>query len=236
MLLGLAFAQEEPVGVQPTPDGFDKYLVYMAAGVFDPEAEGPGPEIWHREIMQRSDEEIAENQAQAEAFFMERFGLDFSEVEAVDGVKEIEGVTLRDFMLDPNREYRAYTISDEAVPSEGWVVRDGGWMVNFENEITLQGNWGGPDGTVVPAGSFVVFGEYNIDVPGGEPIIIHYESGSPISPTEEGTMMFICDLSHPEWGEGLAQGIVNTEELEDGRSHESIRNILTFPGRGRLGE
>ena len=232
LLFTYASAQEESA-VQPTPESFDKYLVYMANGVFDPDAEGPDGDFWQREIMGRSDAEIAENQAQAEQFFMERFGLDFSQAQLQEGSKEIEGATMMSFMLNPNREYRAYTISNEAVPSEGWVVRDGGWRVDFSSDVTVYGNWGGTEGTLVPAGSFVVFGDYNIEVPDGENIVIHYESGSPITPNEDGTMMFICDLSHPEWGEGLAQGVVNPGMTEDGRAHANIRNVLTFPGYGR---
>ncbi|MEX2542014.1 MAG: hypothetical protein WD314_09395 [Trueperaceae bacterium] len=128
--------------------------------------------------MERSDEEIEQARTDAETFFNERFGMDFSDAEVDEnGVKEIKGATLQDFMLHPNRDYRAYTVSGEAVASEGWEVRDGGWRIDFTEETTLTGNWGGDEGTSVPAGSFVVFGNYNIDVPGEDNIIIHYESG-----------------------------------------------------------
>lgn len=233
MLLSVALADNHQDATHPTPEGFDKYLVYMGTGAFDPADPGPGPDVWHRDIMERSDEGIEEDRRAAEAFFSERFGLDFTDVDAHDGVKELDGVTLQDFMLHPNREYRVYTISGEAVPSEGWVVRDGGWRVDLNEETTLHGAWGGADGTTVPAGSFLVFGDYNIDVPDGENIIIHYESGSPISPTDQMTFHFICDLSHPEWGAGLAQGVVNMGETDDGRQQMSIRNVLTFPGRAQ---
>jgi hypothetical protein len=171
--------------------------------------------------MGRSDAEIEQNRADALAFFAQRYGLD---PEAQDGLE------FADFMLDPRNEYRAYVVSGETVSSEGWVVRDGGWRleVTAPDGVTLGGEF---EGTHMSQGSFLVFGDYNIDIPNGEPIIIHYESGGPIIPTEEG-MMFRCDLTHPEWGEGLAQGISAPQTLEDGRTHANIRNVLTFPGLG----
>lgn len=39
--LGTTVAQEDETGVQPTPEGFDKYLVYMGTGVFSPAARPP---------------------------------------------------------------------------------------------------------------------------------------------------------------------------------------------------
>ncbi len=81
-------------------------------------------------------------------------------------------------------------------------------------------------------GSFLVFGDYNIDT-GDEPILIHYESGSPILPMgPDGIMAFSCDLSSPEWGEGRANGtVLMPAEQEDGTVRMSYRNVLTFPPR-----
>ncbi len=231
--LGSVGAQSAP----PAPEGFDKTLVYMMNGVYDPNDTStvPDGDTFLREIMGYTDEEVASELDRAEAFFRDRFGLDFSEAEAVDGMKTVEGAMLdtRGFMVDPRSEYRAYIISDESVPAEGWVVRDGGWMASIQEDgATLRGEWGGEDGTEVPGGSFLVFGEYNIDT-GGEPIVIHYESGSPILPMGvDGIMAFSCDLLHEEWGEGRANGtVLAPEDLGDGTVKQSTRNVLTFPPR-----
>ena len=231
--LGTVGAQSAP----PAPEGFDKSLVYMMNGVYDPKdtSNVPDGDTFLREIMGYIDEEVASELDRAEAFFRDRFGLDFAEAEAVDGMKTVEGAMLdtRGFMVDPRREYRAYIISGESVPAEGWVVRDGGWMASIQEDgATLRGEWGGEDGTEVPGGSFLVFGDYNIDT-GGEPIVIHYESGSPILPMGvDGIMAFSCDLFHEEWGEGRANGtVLAPEELGDGTVKESTRNVLTFPPR-----
>ncbi len=64
------------------------------------------------------------------------------------------------------------------MPSEGWVVRDGGFMVMIMEDTIVHGEFGGEEGKVVPAGSMLVYGEYNIDrsPSGKDPLIIHYRS------------------------------------------------------------
>src|SRR5918995_5800330 len=65
----------------PTPAGFDPYLVYMANGVFDPNAEPatlPG-EIFHQEVMGRTPAEMAAQEALARQFFEQRFGLNLDD-------------------------------------------------------------------------------------------------------------------------------------------------------------
>jgi hypothetical protein len=73
--------------------------------------------FFQKQIMHRSDAQIAEEQAKALAFFKQRFGLDPANGD----------VSISMFMFDPRNNYRAYVVSGEAVPSSGWVVRDGGW-------------------------------------------------------------------------------------------------------------
>ncbi|HEY5572218.1 MAG TPA: hypothetical protein VIK64_04300 [Anaerolineales bacterium] len=223
----------------PTPNGFDKFLVYMAAGVYDPDEPNPlTPQVFQREIMGRSDEEIAQDRAAAIAFFNERFGLNLTDPGGLFTTFTQNGVEFSPLAFDPRNEYRAYVVSEERVPSSGWVVRDGGWRVGVVDPegITLGGEFAGVH---IPQNTSMVFGNYNIQrtLPGGreiEPIIIHYESGGPIIRNADlaGGLMFRCDLFSEEFGEGLAQGISAGVTLPDGRFQANIRNVLTFPGLG----
>lgn len=131
----------------------------------------------------RSDAEIEQDRANAIEFFQQRFGID---------VVDNENVMFTSFTFDPRNEYRAYVVAGRDVPPEGWVVRDGGWSVAVTNPdgLTLGGEY---EGVQVPQGSMMVFGDYNIDVPGEDPIIIHYQSGGPIIPTDQG-IQFHCEL------------------------------------------
>lgn len=210
--MALPVAAGSPAVHAPAP--FGKYLVYTAAGVYDasaPPAEGDLADWFHRDIMGRDDDEIAAERAEADAYFTATFGALYTPGSLVA------------FGFDPRNEYRAYFISGESVPPEGWVVRDGGFIADLSD------------------GGFVVFGDYNIKATksgkGGtpDPILIHYESVDPIYPQADGSLMFRCRLSSEsfdDFGGGLAQGMSAPQTLSDGRTVANIRNILTFPGLG----
>jgi len=197
-------------------------------------------DFFQREVMDRSPEEVDAQDQEAAAFFQEKFGLAFDgedlgdgTVERIDGDGEGEGAILHRFMQDPETEYRAYLVSGEGVYQSGALVRDGGYFVTLEEEMALGGTFG-DDETTYPAGTFLVFGDYNIDparIRGrSEPIVIHYESGSPIVPGPN-PFAFSCVLTHPDWGEGKANGTVIPGGAVDGGQSQHIRNVLTFPAQ-----
>jgi hypothetical protein len=236
VVLGLSIAST--VHADDGPEGYDNYLVYLMNGVVEADAPGllPEGEFFQTEIMGRTEDEAADEYARAEEYFLGRFGVDFAAVEAVDGTKTVDNLTLdtRGFMLAPERAYRVYTIAGMDVPDDGWEVRDGGWAVMVgDGGATLNGEWGGADGTQVAAGSMFVFGDYNIDTSAGQDdILIHYQSSAPIVPTVTGVQAFSCELIHPDWGTGLANGVIlPPEDLGDGTIKIAVRNVLTFPGR-----
>ena len=214
VLLAVALPAAAGSPATQSPDPFGKYLVYTAAGVYDASvlpAEGDLADWFHRQVMGRDDAAIAAERARADAYFTATFGALYTPG------------SLTAFGLDPRNEYRAYFISGESVPPEGWVVRDGGFMADLSD------------------GGFVVFGDYNIKATkagkGGEPdpILIHYESVDPIYPQADGSLLFRCRLSSSsfeDFGGGLAQGMSAPQTLPDGRTVANIRNILTFPGLG----
>ena len=203
-----------PLHSPSAPSG--KYLVYSAAGVYDPSippVEGDLLHWFHAEIMGRDDQAIEAERDAADSYFQEMFGDLY-----------ISG-SLKSFAVDPRDEYRAYYISGMCVPPDGWIVRNGGF------------------GAILFNGGIVFYGDYNIKVanwgeeaPDPEPIIIHYESVEPIYPTPSGILFFRYRLhseSFDDFGGGIAQGIFATRRHPDGvRTVADIHNILTFPGHG----
>jgi hypothetical protein len=230
-LAASAVAEVFPFTKAANPAGYQKFLVYMANGTYDPNDPAytaPTGEFFQKQIMGRSDAQIAEQRAQALAFFKERFGLD-----PANGDVEISMT-----MFDPRNEYRAYVVGGETVPSTGWVVRDGGFNAIVTRDTVLHGTYGGAAGKPVPTGTVVTFGDYNIDRtdPSGHsraPLLLHYQSQQPVSvPDQDGIRHFRCELIDPVTGQhGIAQGIIAPpRDAGGGRIQVGIRNVLTFPG------
>lgn len=228
---------------QATPDGFRKFLVYMGTGVYDPSNSNPRPGItdcqgifcdgdyFQKVIMHRSDEEVAALTRRARAFYLKRFGID------VDDPANEGRVTFTMFTLNPDFEYRLYSISGQEAPKEGWVVRDGGYKLEVidPHGIDLGGEL---SGTHAPAGSVMFFGHYNILVTdrsdtSKDEIIIHYRSRAP-GLVRPGSFTFQCDLTHEKWGAGLAMGTESGIPLKDGRIRANGRNVITFGPESKL--
>lgn len=148
-------------------------------------------------------------------------------------------------MLNPKLEYRAYHVSGKKPPTEGWVIRDGGWilLVTDPQGLTLGGNF---SGATVPAGTMFAYGEYNIHTSASnssnEDIVISYRSGSPIVANPFGLTAFSCEIStstivdnFPNGAEGLAQGFSGPFAPNQlGIIEGNIRNALTFSDDGGL--
>ena len=87
----------------------------------------------------------------------------------------------------------------------------------------------------------MLFGDYNIkrtkpsNGNQAEPIIIHYQAGSPAYPPASASdqISFNCELSSEEFGQGRAQGI-QAPAFTNGVLLQNIRNVLTFSDLGGL--
>jgi hypothetical protein len=222
-----ALAAPQRRSVVPTPEDFTKFIVYLGQDL-----EGSSdPEVLiaiRREVWGQSRSDVVALGEQAKRFFLERFGLDFFGVDGATDVGpwEIDGAVLAPSTV-VTTTYRAHIVSEDWVDPRGWEVRDSGFGVNVTKDMVLHGAWGGAAGKPVAAGAGMPFGDYNIKVerPGrserGEVILIRFLSNSPVFPDVDGTLHFICDLTHPEWGTGCACGTA--------RANGAVRNVITFP-------
>lgn len=229
---------------QPTPAPFRQFLVYSAQGAYDPLA-GPFPDgcsppdplistgvctdmerVFHKKIMRFSEEQIKAEERRAKEFYLERFGLD------ADRLLEEGRVALIPWLQDPRQDYRVFIFSGECVPSEGYKVRDGGFILAITDPrgVDLGGEF---EGQKAPAGSGVLFGLYNILITGRHPReeVMRYRARGLLAPSQ-GVTAVDCDLYHPVWGEGLLQGTVFNKMLEGGHIQATRRSVLTFPPFG----
>ncbi len=220
------------------PDGFEKLVFYMGNGIFDPTVSEPRPgvtgcveifcdgDFFQYEIMNRTEAEVLEIKNAAKAHFLEFFGID------VDDPAMADRVRFDMFMVNPDFQYRLHALSDEHVPSEGWMIRDGGFRLTITdlNGVELGGK---STGILAPEGAGGFFGNYNIlttDKNGyvKDELIIHYASETPAMPLPNGDFYFKCAMFNDEWGEGIGMGTMNFIPLKDGRIRGNVRNILTF--------
>ena len=208
----------------PYPDGYNGFAVFMATGAI------PATDsffldgaIFHEQIMGRTPAQIAQNRAEALAYFQARFGV------AADSNPDF---AFFDFYADPRIDYRAYVISGYTVPPEGYEVHDGGWIavVVNPNGTTLGGAF---PGRHVPVNTVLSFGDYAIELTKKgkgkqpDPLIISYKCNHPLVFTFSGGEVFDCALESDEFGVGLGQG-VTTPLIEDGILRPNGRTVLTF--------
>ncbi|MEZ4430879.1 MAG: hypothetical protein R3F65_00595 [bacterium] len=215
----------------PPPAGYVKKMTFYADSETDDFMNAlidPLP-FWRQ--LGRTDAEIDEQRSDAIDFYMSKFGIDAEQLIA-DG-----RATLMPFMVNPDGGYRALDISGEAVGREGWTLYDTGWqlMITDPDGVML----GGDMPMMANMGAFMIFGEYFLyptDVPctcprsyRPRPIIIEYRSGCPIHPDPMGMFFFVCDISHPVYGEGQAGGVSAAHVNPDGSLRFNTRNVVTFP-------
>ena len=215
----------------PIPSGFDGYMVFMSNGTYDPKdpnCETLDGEIFDRAVMGRDDAAVAARKADAVEYFLEEFGIDFSESDVTPG-GEIE---LIHNMVTPCLDYRAYTIGGASVGPRGWPVFDAFFGLKVVGEgAELCGKYGvGGEGGCkpVPIDSAAVYGEYLIKAPVGGSIPLFYASG--YIPPEAARMGVVkCMVFSPIFGVGIAIGLKTVKGLPDGRIRSSSRTVVTFP-------
>jgi hypothetical protein len=238
VMLAAQSAAAKDGAVAPAPEGYHKYIVFVGDGVYpSPDGtilrDGLAGDGMHfqREIMGRTDEQIAQNRQQAIDFIQQRFG--------IDPINNPD-LVFSGYEVDPRNNLRAQVISGERVGSEGWVVHDGGWqaMVTNPNGIMLGGAF---PGVVVPQYTVFVFGDYKIMPPRGSleergqssrnPILISYRADKPMSFPAIGAL-FRCDLFSEEFGAGFNGGVNGSSWDSQGMLHSNLRTVLTFPPLG----
>jgi hypothetical protein len=241
ILLFLLMAPQAGSAAQPVAGQFDHYLVFMATGsiplgVPHPTVPGCGAglfcdgDYFQTNIMKRSATEVDIERQKAVDYWKLRFGVDVYD-------PDLSGrIDFLSMYIDPRGDYRVYTIANKRVPSEGFEIRDGGFvmMVTDPQGITLGGDF---SGQLLAAGSMLVYGNYNIAVTNKQgkiknEMIIWYRSHSPMIANAWGELSINCQVSLDNWqsdntgsASGLGQPLLvspeNTLDL-------SWRNVVTF--------
>ena len=172
-------------------------------------------------------------------FFNNEYGLDFSNsVPNEQHQRVFQNATMRPYLLPPDElniiaTYNRWIYSG-STHSTCYFMRIGGFLVTFSGEQILFGSYGGAEGKPIEKGSFLAYGFYNIDVCKQSPIIIQFQTRTPvIRANADGTMVSVFNLKlyNRVLGHGQAVGILQVTPNPDDpeKFHATIRNTMTFP-------
>lgn len=206
------------------PEGYIDYMVFLADGAFNPlnpETPAPSADWFYKEIMAYSDQQMEERRQEAVEHYRSRFGAD------VEDPANQGRLALQPFAIDPRTDYRAITVANRDVSSDGWPVRDGGWLliVTDPDGFVLGEDFAGQRAGIGPAAAF---GDYYI-LTDADPIHIPYQAEKPWTIAPDGEVAFSCDLRSATLGPGRARGLQRLGPGPEGDLQLQIRNVVTFP-------
>lgn len=199
------------------PDGVDHTYVQIADGNVDifnnPTLVADVAEDW-------SGMTHATIRAEAEAFFLDRFGLD-----ATDPVL-LEKAIVLESAFGPTSGYRIVWDPEQDVPPEGWPVLDLpiAIMATAPEGVTLGGDF---NGVTMGPGSMVIYGYYIIQTP-DEDLLVPFKSAAVSFAGPMGETAGACEVDHPWYGVGSANYTSMTIPKEDGSMDVDVRNTFIF--------
>lgn len=217
--------------IKKNPDNLIKSMTFIASRPFnsadgsfllDGVFGGDGMNFF-KNVLGLTDQEIKDRRNSAIEFFATSFGIMVNDPR----------VYFTGFQIDPATDYRTIMMTgEEQRIGEGYPVLEGGFLlaVTHPDGIDLGGEF---EGLHVPAGAlFVAGGAYVIQPGKGKPdIVLNLQSRWPNLPYESGRVLNM-EVSHPEWGKGLAWGNAQIHKLANGQDSSQVRVVLTFPGLG----
>ena len=169
-------------------------------------------------------------------FFNNTFGLDFSDSPPNEkNERFLQNAKMGPFMISPDIDYivtDSHWIRTGNTRSSCYLIHDGGFQVTFSGERTLYGSYGGAEGKPVGPANLVAYGFYHIDVCKQSPVIIQFQSSTPIRPEPiDGIAVFTSDLYNRVLGYGKVHGIFQAfpDPDESGNVRTVFRAVFTFP-------
>ena len=191
--------------------------------------------------MKFSDTEIDEATQEAIAFFNETFGIDFSGSEPDELGRRFSGNASTFFAyfppeIDYHVSFNRWIVSG-ITQSLCFKISQGGFLVFFAEQQLLHGIYGGPEGRLINPGEELTWGYYSVPVCPQQPLVIQFQSNTPIRREEgDGFMTINYDVYSRTLGKGAAMGLFAAFPRPDDPSiaFGIIRNVFTFPAHPGL--
>ena len=188
-----------------------------------------------RDVLGFSDSNIYQVTENAIRFFKDTFDLDFSATNPNNQNEYfLAGARMSPFKLADHINYLVTLnnwIETGNTHSKCYRILDGGFRVTFSTTQNVRGKYGGPDGKLATPTDFLLYGFYHIDICRRSPVIIQFQSDSPLRPEPiDNTYVINLNLHSRELGQGKAYGVfsVKPDPEEPGENHMMGRNAFTF--------
>ena len=219
----------------PTPEWFAATFVSIADKVISSPVVFLDTSLsYFRDVMLFTEEEIAQVEEDAMQFYKARFGLDFAQSEPDEwGQRFYQNATFFPAKVSPEVQYTATFnrwIVSGSTKSMCFDNLMGTFRVVFTGDQILHGTYGGEVGIPVVPTDTVSYGFYHIPVCPQEPLVIQFNTVTPIRiDPYDGFHIINLDIFHRVWGRGLVQGVARYTPTEDGRFHFTLHEVFTFP-------
>ena len=241
MLALVLFSVEATVALQSSPPTCGKFPASFLA-IIDQTIDAPfafleaDPDLkFFKDVLKFRENAIQQTFNDAINFFNETYGLDFSLSPPNDQNEYFyENAKMSAFKFADDIQYLVTLnnwIQTGSTRSKCYRINDGGIRVTFSAEQTLHGSYGGTDGITVGVPNLLVYGLYSIEVCQQSPVIIQYQSGSPVRQEPvDGTNIINCELYSRVLGYGTAQGVFTIMPSLNvpGKYHFLTKIVFTF--------
>ena len=195
------------------------------------------PELtYFKEVLGFRDDAIQHSLEDMLKFFNESYGLDFSLSPPTDQNEYFyQNARLAPFRLGDDIDYQVTLnnwIQTGNTRSTCYRIRDGGFRVSFSDDQLLHGSYGGTGGKPAGVTNTLLYGFYRIDVCSQSPVIIQFQSSSPIRQEPiDGASIVNSDIYSRALGHGKALAVftVTRDTNNPDQYHVLLRNSFTFP-------
>eukprot|EP00916_Digyalum_oweni_P017549 GHVL01028714.1.p1 GENE.GHVL01028714.1~~GHVL01028714.1.p1 ORF type:complete len:287 (+),score=59.69 GHVL01028714.1:361-1221(+) len=194
--------------------------------------------------------QASELQAEAEIFFRETFGVDFTTVPLSNGVKFIEGhdgkpggALFAPVQWSETTYYKGILSTSQEVSPCPTLLKDQAWVVTVmrDGAFNYTGYWkeiaasmGMEDHLISKKTDSFLFGFYvfedGFSIPGEKEIIFYFSACPTRNPLTEGAGFFMCNTHHltSDLGWGKADGVTYSKSLGSRRMLVSTRTVMSF--------
>ena len=188
--------------------------------------------VFYREVLRFTDEEIDREREAAIQFHRNMYGLNFTNVEPDElGQRTLGNATFQPVLFPTNDTYvfNSWVVNGKA-RTRCFRSRKGGFQVLFNGIGMLHGEYGGEEGRLAFSSDVLFYGrEYVYDVCEQQGIIFQLESSTPIRAEQsDGWHIANYRVRNRMLGEGVLWGLYRLTPVNPTTMRLETRQVITF--------